>query len=205
MSELINVLAGNFSEELLNSLTKQIGADNNEQTEKAATGIMNTMVSALAKNASTPEGATSLANALDKDHDGSIFDDLADLMQGGTGNQSERTLNGAGIINHVLGDKQGGVINMISQISGLDSSKSGSLMTMLAPVIMGALGKTKRQQGLDIGGLTSLLNGTVTEQRAQDPTMGLITRFLDTDGDGSVVDDIANIGMKFLGGFLRRK
>ena len=80
-------------------------------------------------------------------------------------------------------------------------------MTMLAPILMGALGKTKRQQGLDVGGLANLLTGTVTQQRqsAQNPTMGLVTRFLDQDGDGSIADDVANIGMKLLGGLFGRK
>jgi hypothetical protein len=32
--------------------------------------------------------------------------------------------------------------------------------------------------------------------------MGLLQRLLDSDGDGSVIDDIANIGMKV---FLSRK
>jgi len=90
-------------------------------------------------------------------------------------------------------------------MSGLDSCKSGNLMTMLAPMIMGALGKTKKQQCLDVGGIASLLTNTMSQRQAkQDPAMGLVGKLLDSDGDGSIVDDVASIGMKLLGGFLKK-
>ncbi|NRB49774.1 MAG: DUF937 domain-containing protein [Saprospiraceae bacterium] len=207
--DIMNLLQGQLSEGVLDQLTQQIGASDKKQTAAATAGIMNTLVGALAKNASNPEGAQSLSNALDRDHDGSVLDNVMDMFTGGgqAPQQNNRALNGAGILNHILGDRQGGAIDMISQLSGLDSGKTGNLMTMLAPMLMGALGKQKRQQGLDVGGLANLLTGTVTQQNqsAQNPTMSLVTRFLDSDGDGSIADDVASIGMKLLGGLFGRK
>lgn len=205
----MNLLQGQLSEGVLDQLTQQIGASDKKQTAAATAGIMNTLVGALAKNASNPEGAQSLSNALDRDHDGSVLDNVMDMFTGGgqSTQQTSRAMNGAGILNHILGDRQGGAIDMISQLSGLDSGKTGNLMTMLAPMLMGALGRQKRQQGLDVGGLANLLTGTVTQQNqsAQNPTMSLVTRFLDSDGDGSIADDVASIGMKLLGGLFGRK
>lgn len=202
MANLLDLLQGQLDEGLIDQLSSQIGADR-QQTATAAQGIMSTLISGLARNASTPEGASSLANALDRDHDGSVIDDLMGMLSGGMQAQPQqaRALNGAGILNHILGDRQGGAIDMISKVSGLDSSKAGNLMTMLAPVVMGMLGRQKRQQGLDIGGLAALLNGSVTQQRqAGNPLMDMATRFLDKDGDGSALDDIAGmVGKNLLG------
>lgn len=207
--DIMNLLQGQLSEGVLDQLTQQIGASDRKQTAAATAGIMNTLVGALAKNASKPEGAQSLSNALDRDHDGSVLDNVMDMFTGGgqVAQQNSRAMNGAGILNHILGDRQGGAIDMISQLSGLDSGKTGNLMTMLAPMLMGALGRQKRQQGLDVGGLANLLTGTVTQQNqsAQNPTMSLVTKFLDADGDGSITDDVASIGMKLLGGLFGRK
>ena len=207
--DIMNLLQGQLSEGVLDQLTQQIGASDSKQTAAATAGIMNTLVGALAKNASNHDGAQSLSNALDRDHDGSVLDNVMDMFTGGgqTAQQNNRAMNGAGILNHILGDRQGGAIDMISQISGLDSGKTGNLMTMLAPMLMGALGRQKRQQGLDVGGLANLLTGTVTQQNqsAQNPTMSLVTKFLDSDGDGSIADDVASIGMKLLGGLFGRK
>ncbi|MCB0557329.1 MAG: DUF937 domain-containing protein [Lewinellaceae bacterium] len=204
-SNLMDILQGSLSSGMVEQLSQQLGGADKQQTAAAASGIVTTLMGALAKNASSTEGAQALNNALERDHDGSILDDVMGMLTGNTQTNNSSMLNGAGILNHVLGNKQSGAIDMISKLSGLDSSKTGSLMTMLAPVIMGALGKTKQQQGLDVAGITSLLSGTVSAQKQQNPTMNLVTSFLDADGDGSIVDDVANMGMKILGGFFGRK
>lgn len=202
MTNLLDLLQGQLSDGLIEQLSATIDADP-KQTATAAQGIMSTLVSGLAKNASTPEGASSLASALDRDHDGSILNNLMGMFSGNMQAQPEqpRALNGVGILNHILGDRQGGVIDMISKMSGLDSSKTGNLMAMLAPVVMGMLGRQKQQQGLDISSLAGLLSGTVTQQRKSgNPLMDLANRFLDKDGDGSAVDDIAGmVGKGLLG------
>ena len=200
----MDLLDGQLNEGLIDQLSQQLGGANKQQTATAATGIMSTLMSAMAKNASTPEGANALSNALDNDHDGSVLDNIMDLLGGSAQPQNTRAMNGAGILNHVLGGKQNGAINMISQLSGLNSGQTGSLMTMLAPMVMGALGRTKREQGLDAGGLSSLLNGTVQTANAKRQEMGMIGKFLDQDGDGSFMDDIAGMGMNLLGRFLKR-
>ena len=204
-ANLMDLLQGSLTSGMVDQLSQQLGGADKQKTAAAASGIVTTLMGALAKNASTTEGAQSLNKALERDHDGSILDDVMGMLSGNARVNNDRMLNGSGILNHVLGNKQSGAIDMISKLSGLDSSKTGSLMTMLAPVIMGALGKTKQQQGLDVAGITSLLSGTVSAQKQQNPTMNLVTSFLDADGDGSIVDDVANMGMKILGGFFGRK
>ncbi len=169
---------------------------------------MSTLVSALAKNAASPEGVSGLANALDRDHDGSILDNLTGLLGGKEKPrpEQERALNGTGIVKHLLGDRQNGAVDMISKMSGLDSGKTGNLMSMLAPVVMGMLGKQKREQGLDLGGLSGLLSGTVTQQKSSgNPLMDMATSFLDKDGDGSALDDVAGmVGKGLLGKLFGR-
>lgn len=204
----MNLLQGSLSEGLIDQLSQQIGGADKQKTAAAASGIVNTLMGALAKNAESKEGAQSLNNALERDHDGSILNDVIGMLSGQQAQaQNSGMLNGSGILNHVLGNKQSGAVQMISQLSGLDSDKTGSLMTMLAPVVMGALGKTKREQGLDMAGIASLLSGTVSAERANtnNPAIDMAMKFLDSDGDGSVVDDVASIGMKMLGGLFGRK
>ncbi|MEM7299264.1 MAG: DUF937 domain-containing protein, partial [Bacteroidota bacterium] len=203
----MDLLQGQLSEGLVDQLSQQLGGASKEQTANAASGIMTTLMGALAKNASNPEGAQALNNALERDHDGSILDDVVGMLSGTQSRsvQNERTMNGTGIIKHILGDKTGNAIDMISKMSGMEKGNTGNLMSILAPLVMGTLGKAKKQQGLDIGGLTSLLSGTVSAQQQKDPTMSLVTKFLDSDGDGSIIDDVANLGMKFLGGLFKKK
>lgn len=208
MGNLFDLMQGQLDDNLIAHLSNTIGGADKKQTTTAAQGIMSTLVSALAKNAATPEGANGLLGALDRDHDGSILDDVVGFIGGGKATPGHaRTLNGDGIIKHLLGDRQNGAVDMISKMSGLEQSKTGNLMSMLAPVVMGMLGRQKRNEGLDIGGLTELLSGTVTSQRqAGNPLMHMATRFLDKDGDGSVIDDVAGmVGRGLLKSLFGRK
>lgn len=206
MPNLMEMLQGQLSDNLVDQLSRQIGGADREKTALAANGVLSALVTQMARNASTPEGASSLANALDRDHDGSVLDDLMGMIGGGTRQTDNRALNGEGIVNHVLGDRQNNVLDMISKMSGLDKGSAGNLMTTLAPIVMGMLGKQKREQGLDIGGLANLLTGELNQQRqSNNPAMSMIARFIDADGDGDIKDDIANMGMKFLGNLFKKR
>ena len=202
---LMDLMQGQLSDGLLDQLSNQIGGADKQQTATAASGIMTTLMGALAKNASTPNGANALSNALDRDHDGSVLDDLMGIMSGQKQTANPKTLNGTGILNHLLGNKQNNATQMISQMSGLDSGKTNNLMTMLAPIVMASLGKAKKSNGLDAAGIANLLSGNVSNQKSSNPTMSLVTKFLDSDGDGSIADDVANMGMKFLGGLFKKR
>lgn len=210
MANLIEMLQGQLTDSMIDQLSTQLGGADRQQTATAAEGALSTIIGALAKNASTPEGASGLATALEKDHDGSVLDNFMDLLGGSTPTQNapsniERTMNGTGILKHVLGGKQGGAADMLSQLSGLTSGQSGNLMAMLAPMVMGMLGKQKKEQGLGVDGITDLLGGTVKQQQSNNPMMDLATKFLDKDGDGSIMDEAAGFGMKILGGLFKRK
>jgi len=72
--------------------------------------------------------------------------------------------------------------------------------------VMGALGRQKQQQGLDLSGLTGLLgqeNDAVGRKAPE--AMGLVGSLLDTDGDGQIADDVMDIGGKLLGGLFGNK
>ena len=200
--DLIDLLQSQLSGNVIDQLSNQIGEEK-EKTEVATSGIISMLTAALAKNAASPGGASALANALDTDHDGSILDNIGELLGGSMNNN--RAANGAGILKHVLGGKQGNAIDAISKMSGLSGDKTGNLMTMLAPIVLGMLGKQKRQNNMDQSGLSDMLSRSVKSATNQRQEMGLLGKLLDRDGDGSVMDDIAGMGLKTLGNLFRKR
>ena len=205
MANLIDLLQSQLSDGLIDQLSKQIGAPQ-QQTRTAADSILSSLIGGLARNAQKPGGADALANALDNDHDGSLLDNLNDLIGGGqSANINPRAANGEGILKHVLGGKKGNIMDMVSQISGLGQGQTGNLMAMLAPIVMGMLGKQKRQSGLDSGGIANILASALgTQQQRGGLATTLITNLLDRDGDGSAIDDVAKIGMNIFSKFFKR-
>jgi len=202
MNNLLDLLQGQLGSGLIPELSQQVNAPE-DQTSAVTNGIISTLIGALSKNASTPEGAASLNNALERDHDGSILNNVMGLLIGDDSN-NQRAANGAGIVGHILGDKAGTIIDGLSKSTGMDTSSIGTMLIKLAPVVMGALGKVKAQQGLDQGGVADLLKGTVSNNASQNPLLTLAGQFLDKDGDGSIMDDLGGIGMNILGGLFKK-
>jgi hypothetical protein len=201
--DIMQLLQGQMTDDVINQLSQETGASP-EQAQTAASGIFSTLLGGLAKNAQTPQGASGILSALDRDHDGSVLNDVMGLLSG-SAQANPSALNGAGILQHVLGGQQQGAAQMISQASGMDKGGVMNMMMKLAPIVMGTLGQARQQQGFDASGLAGLLGGAVKQQQSSNPLMQMATRFLDKDGDGSVMDDLAGmVGSKLLGGFFKK-
>lgn len=201
LMNLFDQIQSQISDDMIAQLSKQVGGTP-EQTRTAANGAISTLVSGLSKNASRPGGAESLLSALDRDHDGSVLDDAMGFLLGSKQPASQKALNGSGIVKHVLGGRQDAANDMLGKMSGLKSDQMAQVMKTLAPLVMAALGKAKRKEDLNAGGIGELLSRTVQSSANQRNELGLIGRFLDKDDDGSVMDDIVDMGMK---AFFKRK
>ena len=191
----------------LRQLSSQLGAPE-DATASAVSMALPVLLGGLASNAQDPRRVHALNQALEEDHDGSLLDDLPAPFGGASGGASAgavnpKALNGAGILKHILGGRQARVEEGIGRATGLSSSQVGRLLMMLAPLAMAHLGRRKRQEGLDAGGLGGVLQREhqALEQRAPGAG-GLLGRLLDRDDDGSVVDDLARLAPGLLGGLL---
>lgn len=197
MASIIETLSGQLLGGQLDSLSSALGEDP-QKTKSAVAQALPVLLGALAHNASKPEGANSLLGALERDHDGSLLDNLQDFMR------SPNLDDGNGILRHALGGRQGRLETGLSKSSGLDPQKMKMLMAMLAPVVMAALGKARREKQMDSDGLMGLLKGERETLERQAPEMGLLGSLLDKDGDGQILDDVlGKVGKGLLGGFLR--
>lgn len=182
----------------VNRLSGQLGAD--QATTKNALGTaLPLLMGALARNSGDQNGAAALNRALDK-HDGGILDNLDGFLE------APDTDDGNGILRHMLGNRRGNVEAGVSKASGLDPSLVAKLLPMLAPVVLGALGRQKRQNNLSAEGLASMLGSERQQMEKANPAMGMLQGLLDQDGDGKIADDIlGKVGKGLLGSLFGRK
>jgi hypothetical protein len=135
--------------------------------QKAIGAAVPTLLAGLADVTSTPQGARQLS-ALAQQQPGSI-ESLKNLI-GGSG-QSGLADTGASMLSGLFG---GGTLDTIAQSIGksvgLDAASSKSLLGMLGPVVLGALGQHQRTAGLDASGLASLLGSQKDEIAAAIPS-----------------------------------
>lgn len=184
---------------VLSRLSNQIGADK-KSTAAAVSGALPMLLGALSQNTQQSNGAQSLLGALDRDHDGSILDDIAGFL----GNNPLTQGNGSGILGHILGGRQAQAENSLSKVSGLGAGQIGQLLTMLAPIVMSALAKSRQGSNLDANGLNDMLQNDRqrVEQMGGGGLGGMLGKLLDQDGDGDVMDDVAQMGAGLLGSLL---
>ncbi len=148
------------------------------------------LMGAMKKNVASPDGAQGLIGALSSKHTGGILDDLDGLFGGGVDSSVKR--DGAGILGHVLGSKQPAVEGALSEKTGISPDKIAEILQIAAPIVMGFLGREKAKGRVsDANGLNTLLGSLLGGQPHRNQS--LIEDLIDTDGDGSVLDDVADM------------
>jgi hypothetical protein len=195
MQSLMQSILGQFDANSLGQISNALGV-NRQIAGDAIAAALPLLLSALSRNAATPDGSQSLHTALAQDHQGGILEDLGAFLNGASQGP------GTGILGHIFGGAQPGVTNALSRATGMDASSIGRLLVMLAPIVMGSLGRQRAQQGMGPSDLSSMLGGAnAAAFQSQPDLMGTLSRFLDQNGDGSVVDELGSI----LGSLLSRR
>ncbi len=194
MAGILDLLSSPMGKQIINGVSGQTG-QSASATGNVLSMALPVLMGAMKKNAQSPDGAAGLMSALSGKHDGSILDNLGGLFEGGVDDNVLQ--DGAGILGHVLGDKQESVTSALSSQSGMDTGGVGNVLKVAAPLLMGMLGKQSKQAGVsNASGLNGLLGGMLGGQPKQNQS--LITSLIDSDGDGSILDDVA--GMVLGGG-----
>ena len=163
-----------------------------QDTDNGVESVITAILAGLQRNVSTREGAASLDKALAKDHDGSILNDLAGVA-GGQAAQKD----GAKILDHIFGKDKASVQDAVSKKTGLDKEAVMALMIALAPIVLGKLGEMKKNKDMKADEIAKEI------EKEKAPSGGLMDNLvgmLDTNKDGSVVDDLLKMGGSMLGG-----
>jgi len=208
MFSLQDLLGQQQGSEAVDQIINTVGADSS-MVNTAIQYALPAILGGLSNNAATPQGAESLDQALTNDHDGSILGNLGGLGSLIFGGQQEaapppRQADAGGILGHILGSNQGQVAQEVSNKSGLGLGQVAQILMMLAPIVMSYLGQQKQQQGVGADGLGGLLGGLLggaqpqQQQSSGNAMIDMASNMLDSDRDGSSLDDIASMAMNYM-------
>ena len=107
--------------------------------------------------------------------------------------------DGAKILSHVLGGNSQRVQTNLARQSGMNPGQVSGILIQLAPMLLGALGQEKKRGNLDASNLIGMLAGGLG-QGGNGGIKAMVTNLLDSDDDGSIIDEVGDL----LGGFLKR-
>src|SRR5580704_17329970 len=166
-ANLVSVVMQFLTPDMIAKIASALGLDRTV-AQKAIGGAVPALLASLADVASTPNGARQLTNTLAQQQAESL-----ESLKGLIGSSAQQNLaeTGSSMLSGLFG---GGALDTIAQsigkFAGVDGGSSKSLLGMLGPVVLGALGQQQRSAGLDASGLASLLGSQKDQIAAAIPS-----------------------------------
>jgi hypothetical protein len=151
---LVSLITQFLTPDMIGRIASALGLDRNN-TQTAIGAAVPGLLAGLCGVATQPGGAQKLVDAV-KQQTGALGS-FANMI--GASGQSSLIEKGSQILSSLLGGRdQTALAGAVGKYAGLGQTASGSLLGMLAPIVMGTIGQQQGTRSLDAGGITSLLS-----------------------------------------------
>jgi hypothetical protein len=142
-TNLVSLVMQFLTPDVVGRVATELGFDRNK-VQSAISGAVPALLAAFDDVATQPGGAQKLADAA-RQQTGSI-ENLASVLA--AGGQSSLLDKGSQLLSSLVsGQNQNAVIGAITKFTGLGQGASGSLLEMLAPIVMGTIGQHQSAAG----------------------------------------------------------
>src|SRR6516165_12766155 len=152
-SNLVSLVMQFLTPDMVGRIATAFGFDRNK-VQSAISGAVPALLAAFSDVATQPGGAQKLADAA-RQQTGSL-ENLASVLA--AGGQSSLLDKGSQLLSSLVSaQNQNAVIGAITKFTGLGQGASGSLLEMLAPIVMGTIGQHQSAAGaLNANGIANL-------------------------------------------------
>jgi Bacterial protein of unknown function (DUF937) len=152
-TNLVSLVMQFLTPDMVGRIAAALGFDRNK-IQSAISGAVPALLAAYNDVATQPGGAQKLADAA-REQTGSL-ENFASVLA--TGGQSSLLDKGSQLLSSLVGGRdQNALIGAIAKFTGLGQGASGSLLGMLAPIVMGTIGKHQSAaRALDANGIANL-------------------------------------------------
>jgi hypothetical protein len=152
-SNLVSLVMQFLTPDMIGRIATGLGFDRNK-IQSAISGAVPALLAAFNDVATQPGGAQKLADAA-RQQTGSL-ESFASMLA--TGGQSSLLDKGSQLLSSLVsGRDQNALIGAIAKFTGLGQGASGSLLGMLAPIVMGTIGRHQSAaHALDANGIANL-------------------------------------------------
>ena len=137
--------------EVIEKIASFLGLDR-AATQKAAGGAVPALLAGLSELVATPAGASQLSKVLSQQQSGGLTDLLRNAGPQGLAETGSSMLSGL-----FGGRTMDTMAQAVGKFAGMGDSGGKSLLSVLGPIVLGALGQQQRNAGLDANGLAGLL------------------------------------------------
>src|SRR5215467_826615 len=151
---LVSLVMQFLTPDMIGRIASALGLDRTN-TQTAIGAAVPGLLAGLSGVAAQPGGAQKLVDAVRQQT--SALGSFANML--GASGQSSLIEKGSQILSSLLGGRdQTALAGAVGKYAGLGQSASGSLLGMLAPIVMGTIGQQQGTRSLDAGGIATLLS-----------------------------------------------
>src|SRR5215472_1866686 len=152
---LMEAVKGYLTPDAVRSASSLVG-ESESSTRQTLNGAVPSVLSGLANMVSTRDGATGVASLIRDGSFGSVVDNVGSLFSGGSATSSILSV-GPHLLGKIFGGNSSQVTDLVARSGGVSNSSASSLMSLIAPLVLGVLGKRAAAQGLDASGMANSL------------------------------------------------
>ncbi len=202
---ILDTVKGLFTPGLISSTASALG-ESESGIQQALGGAIPSILAGLVGSASSTEGSSGVLQLAKQAAGSGILGNLGGFL----GNDNNSLLSqGAEMLKNIFGDRAGSIASMVASFAGIKHASASSILSMAAPVSLGALGKYATDNNLDAGGLSSFLaSQKTTILQALPPALATASGIANNATDGHAAhapaayaahaEESTDKGLKFL-------
>lgn len=129
------------------------------KTQQALGVAVPSLAGVICNEASTPAGAARVHNLVTNTQlPGDLLTNASGAVAGGAATDSlMRT--GSSVVSSLLGDRVAAVTNLIASTTGIQGSSASHLLSVVAPLLIGVIGRHMTSAGIGTLGVSSMMSG----------------------------------------------
>ena len=181
--DLMDMVKGAVTKQVMGKIGGLLGADE-AKTNSAFETAAGSILGGLIKKSGTAQGARDIFDMTQKQDTG-ILDKLGDLLGGGDATDQFQN-QGGGVLEGIFGgqQQQTSMLGTLAKFLGFEGNVMGTLMKLVAPIVMGVVAKHVKAKALDAVGLGSFLGD-------QKKSLGFMPASLTSDlGFGNLLGNV---------------
>ena len=166
-TNLVSSIMQFLTPDMVAKIARTLGIDP-DVAQKVVSAAVPAILASFAGLAAKPAGAQQLSETLEQQRP-----DMLSQITGAIGGPDQKALadTGSSLLSTLLGSSGlNGLVSAVSNFAGINQSAGKTVLGLIAPMVMGALGQQQRSGGLDANGLANLLSSQKDQITAAMPS-----------------------------------
>lgn len=166
-TNLVSSVLQFLTPDMVAKIARTLGIDP-DVAQKVISAAVPAILASFGGLAAKPAGAQQLSETLEQQRP-----DMLSQVASAIGGPDQKAIadTGSGLLSTLLGGSGlNGLVSAMSTFAGINQNASKSVLGLIAPMVLGALGQQQRSGGLDANGLANLLSSQKDQIAAAMPT-----------------------------------